>query len=247
MQTYKNYQVVIVDDGSTDGSAEAIKIQYPAIHIITGTGQWWWTASMNRGLEYVLQKAHEEDYVLTLNDDVEFHENYLEQLVQISKKHPTACIGSTLKNFYDQNHVEDSGVKILWDGYWFQQVPYQEQQKTVRVDTLSCRGALIPVNVFKKIGLFNERYLPHYLADYEFFIRAHRHGIDLLMSYEAVVYNKDDLKRPKQKRSVWWKMFNKKSPANIFNTYYILLKYSPTMYLKIKNFFSYTLRSFSKI
>lgn len=246
-QTYSNYQIVVVDDGSTDGSKEAILTAYPQTKIILGDGSLWWTASMNKGLEYILSVAHDNDLVLTLNDDTEFDKNYLETLVKYAEKYPQVCIGSLLKNYYQKDLIEDSGVKINWDGYFYYQIPFSESNQLVEPDTLSCRGTIIPIKIFKTIGLFNQKHLPHYISDYEFFIRAKRAGFRLLMCYKTITYNKDRRLISLSKKKLWWRMFNKKSSSNIFNSYYIIIKHSPRIFLKFKNVFLYTLRSFRKL
>jgi GT2 family glycosyltransferase len=156
-QTYTNYQVVIVDDGSTDGSKEAILASYPQTKIILGDGSLWWTASMNKGLVYILSIAKDDDLVLTLNDDTEFDKNYLETIVSYATKYPQACIGSLLKNYYQKDLIEDSGVKINWNGYFYYQIPFVESVEIVEPDTLSGRGTLMPIKIFKSIGLFNQK------------------------------------------------------------------------------------------
>ena len=58
-------------------------------------------------------------------------------------------------------------------------------------DTLSGRGVLIPSYIFNEIGLFDED-LPQYSADYEYFIRAKKRNIKLLIDSESIVYTYPD-------------------------------------------------------
>lgn len=247
-QTYSDLIVVVVNDGSTDGSGQAIKEKFPKTIILTGDGNLWWTRGMNKGLAYILPKAMPGDYVFTLNDDTQFDTDYIEKLVATAKRYPHTCVGSLLRNLFQPTVIEDSGVQLDWNGYIYKRIMYDPIKTEVVVDTLPCRGTLIPVEVFRSIGIFNQRWLPHYAADYEFFIRAKRAGFGLLMSYQAVVYNKDHLDAPaKPKKSLWWRAFNMKSVSNIKNTFYIILKYSPTWKLKIKNTIAFLHRATVRI
>ena len=246
-QTYANFEVVVVDDGSIDGSEKAIIAKYPQTTILKGDGNLWWTAGMNKGLGHILNKADENDVVLTLNDDTEFDYGFFAKLIAIYLKNKKSCIGTLLKNFHDKNIIEDSGVKINWNGYFYNSIFYDKNIKLAEVDTLSCRGALIPISVFKKIGIFNAKRLPHYMADYEFFIRVKRSNFKLFISYDAITYNKEKLnKKNDEKAGLYWKILNRKSHSNLFNTYFMILKHSPNFYLKIKNLLFYTFRSMFK-
>lgn len=231
-QSHKDYELVIIDDGSTDGSGEAIKKSYPEATIIRGDGNWWWTRSMNEGMRYILGKSHPEDFVLTLNDDVEVDSAYLQTLLAVSISNDRALVGSIVKNFYDHSWIQDAGVQINWKKFMLPKLNSMDgKQVNKNIDTLACRGLMIPIEVFHAVGLFS-KILPHYGADYDFSMRAKRHGFTLMMSYEAVVYSKD--RRGDKERPFWQKYFSRRSSLNIPMQIALAVRNAPSVSLKFK-------------
>ena len=68
---------------------------------------------MNMGVRYVLGISGENDYILSLNDDVSFESDYLESLMKIAQRRPNSLIGSVALAERGQ-HVVDGGVHINW-------------------------------------------------------------------------------------------------------------------------------------
>ncbi|MCW5626437.1 MAG: glycosyltransferase family 2 protein, partial [Burkholderiales bacterium] len=74
-------RIVVIDDGSTDGTAEFLDAQ-PDLVVLRGDGSFWWGGAIDKGLEYVRdQQPTHEDYVLFLNNDTWFEPRYIETLV----------------------------------------------------------------------------------------------------------------------------------------------------------------------
>jgi GT2 family glycosyltransferase len=193
-QVNVDFTTIVVDDGSSDGTAEVLAREYPSVVVLGGDGNLWWTAAMNLGVTWALERAAAGDYVLALNNDTRFESDYLESLATAAEDHSPALIGSLA---VDQNLgvVVEGGVRMNWltakRVVMARGLPLGDvkawRSPPVGVDVLPGRGALIPVSVFRAVGLFDAVNLPHYGADYEFSRRAARAGFRLLVSYDAVL------------------------------------------------------------
>ena len=95
------YHVVVVDDGSTDGTKEAINESYPDVVVLTGGGNLWWTGAMALGMEYAYEQGAK--YFIWLNDDCLPKINALPQLVAFMEQN-TNTIASA--SFYSPEATE---------------------------------------------------------------------------------------------------------------------------------------------
>ena len=179
-QTFTNFKTIIVDDGSTDGTSEAIKKIFPEVEVLTGNGELWWTRAINLALSKFLPLVHKDDYFLTLNNDVEFDESYLENLVFAAKQKPNTLIGSVSLDIHDKTKVVDAGIHINWLNQKRTMGSFKKGDFfNMEASRLSGRGALIPSKVFKEVGLYDEKHFPQYAADAELSVRAKNSGFKL--------------------------------------------------------------------
>lgn len=114
------FRIVVVDDGSTDGTSEWISSQYPEVDVLTGDGNLWWSGSVNRGAEYSLETLN-ADFILLWNNDVVADDNYFDEICRITNVVGDHDIcGSTVFCLNDKDRVWSSGgyFNRLWGLYW---------------------------------------------------------------------------------------------------------------------------------
>ncbi|RIJ34369.1 glycosyltransferase family 2 protein [Pontibacter oryzae] len=187
--TNQKYKVIVVDDGSTDGTADMLREEFPEVEILFGDGNLFWTASVNMGIKHALQLGAE--YVMTLNNDLEVAEDYIENTYIWMAKKPAAVIGAlemdagTREPAFGGEIVDFKRNKVR---YLLEELPKEQQVGLHKVSQLPGRGLLIPRAVFEKIGLLDQDRFPHYVADYDFTHTALRNGFELYVNYDAKLY-----------------------------------------------------------
>jgi GT2 family glycosyltransferase len=227
-QTYKDTEVILVDDGSSDNTEGEVRKSFPDTVILKGDGNLWWTGANVTGINEIMKEAKDGDFILLINNDLTVDTDYVATLVNTSIQYSRAITGSALIDYHNSSFIE-SGIKLTPN----LELLVNRDSELINsteidsdVDALPGRGTLVPVEVFKAIGNLNLRKLPHYGADYEFFIRAKRAGFRLIVSNRARVLAKlniSGINTPDKKilsmRECFPLLISKKSRTNIY--YYL--------------------------
>jgi len=237
-QTYKKFKVVIIDDGSSDGTNEFIKNNYPAIHLIKGDGNLWWTASINLGVKYALN--NKADYVLTLNNDTIAAPDFLEKIIYFTKVHPDALFGAIAYNAINGTAIY-GGHMIDWrNASTIELLPLNLKKidnGLVKVSHYPGRGLLIPRKVFDSIGLYDEKKMPQNGADDDFTLRAKKQGFDIFCNYTAKLYiypnesKKKQFLTNKNFKNFFNHFFSKNGGENLVVFILIGMRFCPKKYL----------------
>jgi GT2 family glycosyltransferase len=244
--TYGNVEVVIIDDGSSDGSADAIAAEFPAVRLIRTAGNLWWSKATNVGVEDALTRGAR--YILTINDDVIVDPGFLTHLVHYAESHPRTLVGATI--------YEITLPKKLWyaggtNGWWSGQLLHRGESDPRALHWLTGMGTLLPAEVFREVGLYDDRHFPQYAGDVDLTMRARKHGFSLAISRESIVWNKSDesvqliIRRRVSLRNFFLPVFSKKSDALLSMRTRLYARHWPPLLIPVA-FVAYYLRFFAK-
>lgn len=174
-QTYSNYQLVLIDDGSSDGTAEMVKEYIPSTTVLRGAGDWWWAGSLQQGIDWLHSlKVDDDDTVLFINDDVSIKKDFLEHGVRLLAGSKNSLLQARI---YCNKSNELVGSGKVFDGETLHFRPAQEDEE---INCLTTNGLFVRWVDLKRIGNFHPILLPHYLSDFEFTIRAYSRGMKLV-------------------------------------------------------------------
>lgn len=238
-------KIILVVDGSNDGTLELLNIKHPELITIQGDGNWWFTKSVNEGLKHALYL--DVTHCLILNDDVQIESNYIENLLAaIDKTGNNAIIGSISLNNKKPQRILFSGVKkiIPYSFKYLNLFDYQSvydcniHQGVYETELLIGRGSLIPAQILHEIGIWDER-LPQYGSDEEFTLKAKKKGYKLYINLNAVLFVDVKLtssfsSKSNPKLGNYIKgFFNKYSANYMFKNIYLFWKYSQKLYFPL--------------
>jgi len=181
-QTYSNYHLILIDDGSTDNTDQMAQAKIKNITVLKGRGDWWWAGSLQQGINWLEQReARDRDIVLFANDDIMFEADFLQKAVGILDKLDAALLLPYLRD-EKTGSPQESGVEAD-----LQKLTFVTASSPDKINCLPTRGLFMRMADLRRIGGFYPWLLPHYLSDYEFTIRAYRKGLKLVTSANIAI------------------------------------------------------------
>jgi GT2 family glycosyltransferase len=182
--------IIIIDDGSTDGTSEAIAQNFPEVQVIKGDGTLHYAAGTNRGITAALERK--PDFIVTANDDAVFHEQFLQRLITTAKNNPHSIVGALLLLWDEPHKVFQVGqVWKTWAGGWI--IPedltaFNVPQKTFEVECVVGNCVMFPVAAILENGLMDEERFPHGWGDAQYLMRMKKAGWKLLVEPKSFVW-----------------------------------------------------------
>jgi len=179
-------EVFLVDDGGTDGTAEAVNNTYPAVNIIQGNGELYWNGGMQLAWDVALKKP--ADFYLWLNDDVELHTNAVDVLLKTyAQMHASTHEPVIVGNLSDAKtgQLTYGGYAIEKGLLHFRGVKLPIDISPSACDTLNGNIVLIPQSTVDKIGTLDKRFT-HAMGDFDYGLRCKQAGIPVYSTTKFV-------------------------------------------------------------
>lgn len=189
------YTIVVVDDGSNDGTYEWVSTNYPEIHLLKGDGNLWWSGAVNMGASYAIKSLNSE-YILLWNNDILFEKGYFQYLLQIINRYSNDTIlGSKIFVEGQPDIVWSMGgyfnpLTGKYGMYGYFERNNEKYEKVIEVDWLTGMGTVVPTNIIEKIGNWDNINFPQYHGDSEFTYRAKLKGYAIRIHPELKLFNK---------------------------------------------------------
>ena len=221
--TSEEIKVLIIDDGSTDGTSEWLKSQKD-LFFLRGNGKLLWGGAINLGINYIIKNHPNDEWILLINNDLEVKKDYVDNLLKVAKINYPAAVGSVIKN--KKNEIVSLGPKI--DPFKLEVKEIYRKDLVLKknilkdVDALSGRGVIYPLKSIIEAKGLNSKIFPHYYGDYSLSMKIKKKGYKLITSMEAVVFtdeNFENLRKQRKKYTIIRKLFSRKS-TSLFYSYF---------------------------
>ena len=190
--TYPAWELWLVDNASTDGSADLVEARVPAARVLRNDRNLGFTGASNRALREILALPDAPAFVLFLNDDTEVTPAFLEPLLARSGRRALAAPRTYLAG--QPGLLDDSAGEFdWWRGTWRERTlgraprPGDERARRVGNANLSC--LLVPLDAFREVGLLDDAFFVYY-DDTDFCRRLTDAGYEIWLDPASTVHHR---------------------------------------------------------
>ncbi|WP_440953190.1 glycosyltransferase family 2 protein [Methanococcoides sp. FTZ1] len=191
--TYPYYEILLADNGSTDGSVEYFKGTYPEVEIIENGENLGFAEGNNVAIRYALEKG--TDYILLLNNDTVVDPGFLEELVKVSESDSKIAIVGPKVYMYDEpNKITYIGGSInLHSGNmkypYLNQLDVGQFNKEIELDYISGCSLLIKKTAIDNVGILDPNFFL-YQEDVDLCLRAKKKGYKVICVPNSKIWHK---------------------------------------------------------
>lgn len=187
-QTFKDFEILVVDNGSVDGSSQYVKKNFPKIKVIELKGNGGFAHAANMGI-----KICTGEYMILINNDTKLGRRCLEYLVKAADFHKkVGMVACKMLKFYQPSLIDSAGAFINSAGQADNIGRGEKDGSSFDNDGpiffVTGGGGLFKREVFEKVGFFDESFFAYY-EDIDFCFRAQMKGFKGWYEPRAVIYH----------------------------------------------------------
>lgn len=171
-------RAVLVDDGCTDGTGDAVRRDFPHVEVVRGSGDLYWSAGMSLAQRHAVRDR--PDYLLWLNDDVVLLDSAVRELVRAAgSAGPDRVVAGALRDPRSgaTTYTGLRRVGLRPRGF----VPLEPSGDPQQIDTFNGNVVLVPRPVYRVLGGVDAE-LRHAFGDLDYGLRARRQGYHCLLA-----------------------------------------------------------------
>lgn len=231
--SYRNVEVIVVDNASMEDPAAALLQAYPAVKVIRSEVNKGFAGGNNLGI-----RAATGEYLFLVNNDTEFTDGLIEGLLEVFSLHPDAGIVSPkFHYFFSPGTIEYAGYHAV-DAFTGKnsmvgcKEPDNGQYDQLSATNYAHGGAMmVPAAVMKKVGLMPEIYFLYY-EEFDWCEQFKRQNYKIYYQYQSLIYHKESMTTGKNsplktyyltRNRILFMRRNVKLPARIFFLFYLMM------------------------
>ena len=195
----EDYQILAVDDVSSDSSVDFIQSNFPEIKIISNKENLGFAGSNNIGFKFGIENKF--DYVFMLNQDTEVDPDFLYKAVELAESDKKiGAVQSKLMLFNDKMKINSIGNELHYLGFGYTGGYKSEDRVMTPKEITYPSGAavLLRTSVLREVGLLNEEFYMYH-EDLDLGWRIWLNNYKIMLAPESIVYHKYDFSRSIQK------------------------------------------------
>lgn len=183
--------VIVVDDGSSDGTSACLRESYPDVHVLPGSGNLWWSGAVNVGCRFAIDHGVSR-LVLLNNDNLAVSSNLFVELIRLLDTHGGVASAVIVEDRpLGRREIYAAGGTLRWPARGIELrhcgVEYRERDEDVECDWLLGAAVAFDSNVFTELSGFSSRAFPQYRGDVDFTARAREMGHKCVVTFRAWV------------------------------------------------------------
>lgn len=221
---YSHFEIVVVDNGSTDSSVFSVKHNYPFVHVLESKTNLGAASGRNYGIKYVNEKFDYE-YLFFLDNDIIIAKHTLSEMInslnssdEIGIVTPKCYTMSEQKTFAYAGGIDVNLFTGKIKNIGFGQVDRGQYDKSKFVT--ACGGLFLTTKqVMSKVGMFDSNFDPYGWEDVDFGLRARKLDYKILYNPNAIIYHKGGKENRKENVDVY-------ENSKVRNYFYLLKKHA---------------------